>query len=598
MIILKHGGRVDKAASPKETPFEYLLPELKSQPSAHIPGDPVKVTADLKALGAALVDDAGPRASAPPTAPGDPPAAVVEVNSNIPAVYTYWGQFIDHDMTANTDRDAKVMPDVTKSPVAPVHPDIVPRILVNLRRPTLDLDSVYGNGPGLDDGYPMPDPGDADEGFYDGVKMRVGENAIVDLDGQAIDGVKIPDVNDFERDLPRIGPLIAAHVITEDDLPEDIRHDPKNKTLPFIGDSRNDENLILAQFHLAVLRFHNNVVDAVEADPHAYGLVNATDAEKFACVQRLVRWHYQWLVVNDYLPTVTQAGMVDKVMLGGNKFYEPLAGGTLFAPLEYSVAAFRFGHTMVRGAYDHNRNFGRAVPPEPNLANVATFDQLFQFTGNGHTIDPNDITKSVHNPFRHAATLPFNWPIEWDRMTNKGDANEAHFARKIDTRLVDPLHNMVNRGVEPELQDDAGKPIRQLLRSLAQRNLLRGYLLSIPTGQAMAKAMGIAPLTAEEIQRGNTQAVNTALVNGGFVANTPLWFYVLKEAEIREDGNSLGELGSRIVVETQIGIIRNDPSSYLNADDGPWDPSLGVRLESGDPIVTIRDFFNFADLPA
>ena len=296
MIILKHGGRLEKAASPTETPFDYLLAELKTQPDAHLPGNPAKVTADLKALGAALVDNGGARASA--AAPGGPATPVVEVNSNIPAVYT------------------------------------------------------------------------------------------------------------------------------------------------------------------------------------------------------------------------------------------------------------------------------------------------------------SDITKSEHNPFRGAATLPFNWPIEWDRMTDKGDANEAHFARKIDTRLVDPLHNMVNRGVEPDLQEDAGKPIRQLLRSLAQRNLLRGYLLSIPTGQAMAAAMGIDPLTPAEIEQGDSQAVNDAIDAGGFDVNSPLWFYILKEAEIRADGNSLGELGSRIVVETQIGILRNDPSSYLNADDGPWDPWLGVRLDNGDPIVTIRDFFRFADLPA
>ena len=500
-------------------------------------------------------------------------------------------------MTANTDRDPTGIFDVKKSPILPVPPGTVTEQLKNLRRPTLDLDSVYGNGPGLDEAYYQPDPGPADAGFYDGIRMRVGTNVLVDLTGQAIPGVRIPDDDDLERDLPRIGSLIADGVITEDDLPAEIQGDPKNKTLPFIGDSRNDENLILAQFHLAVLRFHNKVVDAVEADPAAYGVEDATDAEKFACVQRLVRWHYQWLVVNDYLPTVTMPGMVDKVLLGGNKFYEPLAGGELFAPLEYSVAAFRFGHTMVRGAYDHNRNFGVTVPPSVP-PRVATFAQLFQFTGNGHVIDADDITKSTHNPFRNSATLPFNWIIEWDRMVDKNDSNEAHFARKIDTRLVAPIHNMVNRGVEPEFQDDAGKPIRQLLRSLAQRNLLRGYLLSIPTGQAMATAMGIDPLTPEEIKQDNSDAVNAALEAGGFDQNSPLWFYILKEAEIREDGNSLGELGSRIVVETQIGIMRNDPNSYLNADDGPWDPSFGVRLEGGDPIVTIRDFFRFADLAA
>jgi hypothetical protein len=187
-------------------------------------------------------------------------------------------------------------------------------------------------------------------------------------------------------------------------------------------------------------------------------------------------------------------------------------------------------------------------------------------------------------------------------MTNKLDPNEGHFARRIDTRLVDPIHNMVNEGTDADIQDDAGKPIRQLLRSLAQRNLLRGYGLSVPTGQAMAAAMQVPVMTAAELQQGNTDAVNQALTDGGFIEHTPLWYYVLKEAEIRANGNSLGELGSRIVVETQIGLMRNDPSSYLNDSDGEWNPSKGVKLDNGtvagDPIVTIRDFFAFAKLAA
>ena len=166
---------------------------------------------------------------------------------------------------------------------------------------------------------------------------------------------------------------------------------------------------------------------------------------------------------------------------------------------------------MVRGAYDHNRNFGAAVPPNPNVANVATFPLLFLFTGNGHQIDAVDITKSKSNPFFGQKTLPFNWVIEWDRMTRKDDPNEAHFARKIDTRLVLPVLNMVNEGTGETIQDDADKPLRQLLRNLGTRNLLRGYLLSIPTGQAMADAMGVAKLTEAELKQDNTPEVNTAL---------------------------------------------------------------------------------------
>ncbi|MEA2155552.1 MAG: hypothetical protein QOE11_1692 [Solirubrobacteraceae bacterium] len=625
MLDLKHGGHVLPADAPGArdaegkmglrvartvpagTPFDYLLPELKTQPASRLPGDPAKVAADLKALGAAMVDDA-------PAAQADP---AVEVNSTIPAVYTYWGQFIDHDMTANTDRDSKTS-DITRTPLTPVDPAEVAATLRNLRRPTFDLDHVYGNGPGLDEHEDRPDPGPADKGFYDGIRLRVGANA----DTPGIPGVKIPPEADLSRDLPRIGPLLKAGVITENDIPDSLKGDVNLQTRAFIGDLRNDENLIVSQFHLSFLRFHNRVVDAIDADPAAFGLggehehegghgggrhgrgnghdAAASAAERFATARRLVRFHYQWLVVNDYLKTVTLPGVVDKILVGGNRHYKPLPGGELFAPLEYSVAAFRFGHSMVRGGYDHNRNFGKAIAPATPVLPFAPFAELFRFTGNGHAIDANDITKSTPNPFRGLPTLPFNWIIEWDRFANKADVDEAHFARRIDTRLSPPILNMVNEGTGDAIQDDAdaaNKPLRQLLRSLAQRNLLRGYLLSIPTGQAVAASMGVPAMTAEELRRGNSDAVNAALENGGFLEHTPLWYYLLKEAEVRANGNSLGELGSRIVVETQIGLLRNDPNSFLNAEGG-WEPSQGVRLANGDPIVTIRDFFAFAGLAA
>ncbi|MEA2188961.1 MAG: hypothetical protein QOK16_3972 [Solirubrobacteraceae bacterium] len=241
--------------------------------------------------------------------PGGQTDPAVEVNSNIPAVYTYWGQFIDHDMTANTDRDSTTS-DITKTPLVPVNPDKVASDLRNLRRPTFDLDTVYGNGPGLDDdddddhdddNDDKGDSGRADKGFYDGIRLRVGDNAV----GPNIKGVRIPPVDDLKRDLPRIGPLLDAHVITEADIPETIGNDANKSNRPFIGDLRNDENLIVAQFHLAFLRFHNNVVKAIETNPRAFGLQHAGPDKRFRVARRLVRHHYQWLVVNDYLPTVT-----------------------------------------------------------------------------------------------------------------------------------------------------------------------------------------------------------------------------------------------------------------------------------------------------
>ena len=522
------------------TPFNYLFDDLAAQfPARHLPGDSAAVTAALKRLGEALAE------------PAPPPGQQLQPtgNSTIPPVYTYWGQFIDHDITANTDRQNTVT-DITVEDLKPLQPEVVVRDLRNLRRPALDLDSVYGDGPTFEGG---PETAAAD--MYDGIRLRLSEVA----EGDGIRGDHIPTLGDNLRDLPRDSGA---------QLPED-------KTVALIGDGRNDENLIVAQLHVAFLRFHNAVVDWAQHQPG----YPQDDRELFERVRDLVRWHYQWLVVHDYLKTVTLPGVVDKVLLGGNKVFQPRYD-EVYMPLEFSVAAYRFGHSMVRGFYDYNRNFGRPG----KVIGSASFRLIFAFTGSARP-----------EPFNGGGTLtlPFNWVIEWNRFVDKGDSLPDHFARRIDTQLAPPLFDMINQISE----ENEGLPeaVKDILKRLAVRNLLRGYQLALPTGQAVADALGVAPLTEEELRRNNSDAVNTALADGGFLQTTPLWFYVLKEAEARANGNSLGEVGSRIVVETLIGQLRADPGSYLNQDGG-WSPEQGVPLDDGEPIVTIKDLFRFGGL--
>ncbi|MDQ3564977.1 MAG: heme peroxidase family protein [Pseudomonadota bacterium] len=582
-------GAAVATAEPEEvlfsTPFDYLFPKLATNPAALLPADdPAKVVAGLKALGDAMVEDS--------LAPGEDPLQPTG-NSTIPPVYTYWGQFVDHDLTANTDRDS-AKSDITKPDLKPLPPADVVKELKNLRQPTVNLDSVYGDGPTFDASKPTQAGR-----MYDGIKLRVGKvalNPVPPPEPPPIRGVPIPPDKvtggdtDPNRDLPRIGPLIEEGVVKEQDFPEDLRKKSNFKNLAFIADARNDENLIIAQFHTAVLRFHNAVVEWVTAnEPNDYDGCKRSDAQLFERAQQLTRWHYQWLVVNDFLKTVTLTGIVDKILLGRPKHYAP-RNGKPYMPLEFSVAAYRFGHTMVRAAYDHNRNFGRPAPGQLPVIDNASFDNLFFFTGNG---DPE--------PFRGGTeVLPFNWIIEWERFTDKASLFPDHFARKIDTRLAPPLRDLVNQGnAQPNVD------IKAILKRLARRNLLRGYLLSIPTGQSVAKEMEIAPLSANELRLGNSGPLNQVLQDSGFLERTPLWFYVLKEAEVRANGNSLGDLGSRIVCETIIGQLLNDPESYLKQQGG-WDPSKGVKLppktggdpKDGDLIVTIRDFLRFAGLIA
>jgi hypothetical protein len=515
-----------------ETPFDYLFPTIRSNPADHLPADdPHQVVQGLLALGDAMVED--------PPAAGEP--LQITNNSTIPPVYTYWGQFIDHDLTANTDRDSTTS-DVTRPDLAPLPPDDVVTKLKNLREPTLNLDSLYGDGPTLQPHHPT-----RAGSFYDGIKFKIGTNATERSDGvpTPIGGDRIPPAEDLRRDLPRLDK--AAQ----------------------IADARNDENLIIAQLHTAFLRFHNNVVDWLEH--HESHPQQA--AARFQRARELTRWHYQWLAVHNFLKTVTFPGIADKILLGGPKQFG-LRNGKPFMPLEYSVAAFRFGHTMIRGAYDYNRNFG--LPGK--IIGAASLDLLFRFTG------------QANPPFiGQTDRLPFNWIIEWDRFVQKGSSVPHHFARKIDTVLAPPLGALFNQGNAPGTDPQ----VKEIQKRLARRNLLRGYLLSIPTGQSVARELGITPLSAAELHQGNGATLNGVLDSNGFIERTPLWYYVLKEAEVRANGNSLGEVGSRIVCETIIGQLVHDRESYLNHHGG-WDPSQGVRLANGDPIVTIGDFLQFA----
>ncbi len=549
--ILHHGGyipseganrerRVGLEAINVETDFGYMFPNLARKQDAKLPeDDPEKVIAALTKLGAAMIDS-----------PPEPP----EANSRIPAIYTYFGQFIDHDITANTDRN-RGNNDITIPRFHPRHPDSVVKEVKNLRRPAFDLDSVYGDGPQLD-----TNPNPEAKHFYNGVKLRVGKVGEDAPPGSQ----RIPDENDVDRDLPRIGALIDEGVAAAEDFPEDLRNtEEKLKTfprVPWIGDTRNDENIIVAQLHLAFLRFHNKVVDWV--DEHEQP---GSDADRFNHAASLTRWHYQWLVINDFLRRITYPGVVDAVLYEGRRFYNP-RGKPAYMPLEHSVAAYRFGHSMVRAVYDFNRNFS-----------PVDFFLLFEFTGTGGFAGSGNV-------------LPFNWPIEFDRFVDQSGRFPFRFARKIDTRLAPPLAEMTNQVTDLDEED----PVKAIMKHLAIRNLLRGYLLSIPTGQAVAGVVSADPLTEEELRRNNSAEVNAALEEGDFLKRTPLWYYILKEAEARADGETLGPVGSRIVAETFLGILHEDETSYENRG---WTPEQGVRLPGDRVITTLKDLIEFAGLP-
>lgn len=517
-----HGGSYEPsiAASGLEAidvqfPFKYLFPNLANGSNSLLPADdPARTIADLKSLADHMVE----------------PQDSADDDSNIPAVYTYWGQFIDHDITASDftrlgHADDIHQPDFSPNPAAEVEANVK-----NRRRTQLDLDSLYGDGPS----------GEAAD-FYDGARLKV---------GTCTDIGRTPDPElGLDRDLPR--PDAGSGDRT-----------------PRIGDTRNDENLVVAQFHTAWIRFHNAVVEWVEDNEGKSG------NDLFFRAAQLVKHHYQWLLVHDYLKTITAAGTVEHIlgMEQGDSVYNPPAH-EVFMPLEYAVAVYRFGHSMVRARYDWNKNFGRNDDGTDN--NDSTFEELFMFTSGGGMAG--------------LPTLPTNWIAEWERLADHNSPFPDRFARKIDTHLAEPLATMRNEG--NSLTDRTAQIIA---KHLAMRNLLRGYWLSIPTGQAIAAVMGIAPLSEAEMMQGNSAALNSFLQSSGFLHRTPLFYYILKEAEVRENGNALGEMGSRIVAETLIGLLRIDDSSYLNQFASEWSPADGVKFDDGSEIRGIMDVFQFA----
>ena len=423
----------------------------------------------------------------------------------IPAGVTYLGQFVDHDLTFD------------KTTVA-LGTNVSPAELVQARSPSLDLDSLYGAG-----------PADAVSAkFYsDGMHLKVGRtDRIGPRPFQAREGF----------DLPRVGGSGSA-----------ARRRAAN-----IPDPRNDENLAVAQTHLAMIRFHNRVLDRQPGSLPA--------AQRFARARDIVTRHYQWMLRTDYLPRIVQPAIVDDVFTGGRKVFEVGAAPTDVPtmPIEFSVACFRLGHAMVRQAYDWNAAFP---------AGQGTLELLFTFSGTG-----GDLAGGLR--------LPSNWIVDWRRLYDfkreQGRDDLAPPARlnragRIDTTLAPFLHTLPTGAT--------GDPTGGIRDDLAFRNLRRAKMVGLATGQQMATFMrgtgvSLTRLTKPQIRvgRGGAELDGlTAAQRQSLLTNTPLWFYVLREAELN-DGRLTG-VGGRIVAETVHRAMEGSTSSIVR--DPAWRPSLG-----------------------
>jgi hypothetical protein len=401
------------------------------------------------------------------------------------AGFTFVGQFIDHDITLdNTPLDLQQAdPDAT----------------VNFRTPRYDLDSLYGRGPVNEPRY--YDPADPD-------KLLV-----------------TPNVNGVE-DMPR---------------------DSSGRAI--IPEPRNDENLIIVQLHKAVAKFHNRIVDYARAQGIRREWV-------FETARRFSRWHYQWAVIHDFLPRfvgdelVGPNGSVYREVAGkppviSLNYYRPTnKDGRPFMPVEFAVAAYRFGHTMIRPFYVINHS-------TLDRGGVPIFGPDLGFNLNGGRPIPSDLV------------------MEWKNILPVDPNFTARKPRKIDTKLSLPLTSLPGSVVPPP----------DPTVHLAIRNTLRGKHVGLPSGQQVARAMRVNVLS------------NAALglsPDPGWGGEAPLWFYILKEAELPPyNAERLGPVGGRIVAEVLVGLLQRDPNSYLYLDPS-WKPAP--------PLAPTTGQFTFVDL--
>jgi hypothetical protein len=334
-------------------------------------------------------------------------------NAKIPAGYTYFGQFVDHDLTFD--------------PRSSLQKHTDPDNLEDFRSPSFDLDCVYGRGP---DDQPYM--------YTDGKHLLIGNNKSPANGGKG------------DEDLPR-----------------------NSLGRALIGDKRNDENTFVSQLQLVFIKFHNRVLDDLAGGD-------------FAEAQRIVRWHYQWAVVHDWLKRLCgdapfgKGNLVDTLLTSSKCpgkpslcFYEYKQYP--FMPVEFSVAAYRLGHSMVRGGYRIN--------------NIVPALRTFAISAD------NDDPAKPPTDFRGFRPLPAFWTIDWSRFFDFAKVKlpggavpqaKPQDSLKLDTHLAGALTQMPNAIADPtdaptEIVGTPPVPDTSIARSLAFRNLLRAWRLGLPS---------------------------------------------------------------------------------------------------------------------
>jgi hypothetical protein len=400
--------------------------------------------------------------------------------STVNAGYTYFGQFVDHDLT----RDRSSIADALRLSPEQIH---------NHQTPRLDLGHLYGDGPFDHKSSDLYECGD--------VRLKVGDRTA-------------PDQGPFDVGTTQGG-------------------------LPAVADDRTVENVILRQVAGLFARLHNAAVEQFRAsigDP----------IQLFERARLQTTWQFQWLIWHDYLFWLLDIGIYRSVF--GQR--RPLISWDVFSiPVEFSAAAMRFGHSMVRETYTLAR-------------------------GNHRTL------REIFDPALQGMALPNEWRIDWGFFfQGASPGGGAVASRPIDVRITPALHNLPPETIL--LFNAPPAPSRPPftrgleLQKLPVRTLIRGAALRIASGQSAAAAFGESIMTEAELTTnriGEVTAVGRMLRDTGMASDTPLWYYILKESEVRYNGNRLGPVGSRIMAECFFAILAHDPDSFLNHRHAPAYP--------------------------
>ncbi len=398
--------------------------------------------------------------------------------SNIPAAYTYFGQFLAHDMSYMQQIKARDGTIIWRN---------------NNGGQALEFDSLFGT---------VNKPGEPTSDW----------------------------ILNADTALGRARDAGAREVY---DLP---RHNADGG-VPCCKDPRADSNLGLSQMHVLLVRFHQALADKL-----------ALDDEK---AREATKKHLQAVVLTDYLPRLVPLDIFADVMKTGRRLVAADSAEDFLVPLEFATAIFRFGHSMIRNTYE---NWSVPLPPNFSIpaSSEASVGTLLRLTSKSGGLS--------------SGMQKFAWCTQWRNMI--GDLSyypyQQVWARGITASIARSLGNVPPQNF-PDLQVDDPLDITHF--NLAHHTLKRGHNFNLPSGQALACCAGLtSTLDVAAFLSARPERFAGFSPESAFFQNTPLWFYVLAEAENQADGK-LGPLAGRIVMETFHAALERDACGILKVDD-------------------------------